>query len=144
MGSSASTGAPKPPDVFLGGVCGSTTWRADAAIPALLARRLTFYNPQVGPGEWHDGMIALEAAAKARARVLLFVITGETSAIGSMVEAAALCADPASRGRMLLVVHDYPGDADVDRGRKYLRDCARTHGVRLFADLGEALEGLRI
>jgi hypothetical protein len=34
-------------EVFLGGACNPTTWRATAAIPFLEAAGVTYYNPQV-------------------------------------------------------------------------------------------------
>lgn len=37
--------APELPEVFLGGSCNPTTWRADVAIPALDKFGITFYNP---------------------------------------------------------------------------------------------------
>lgn len=33
------------PEVFLGGSCNPTTWRADVAIPALDQLGISFYNP---------------------------------------------------------------------------------------------------
>lgn len=33
------------PEVFLGGSCNPTTWRADVAIPALNKLGISFYNP---------------------------------------------------------------------------------------------------
>lgn len=36
---------PELPEVFLGGSCNPTTWRADVAIPALDKCGITFYNP---------------------------------------------------------------------------------------------------
>lgn len=33
------------PEVFLGGSCNPTTWRADVAIPALNEFNISFYNP---------------------------------------------------------------------------------------------------
>jgi sodium-dependent dicarboxylate transporter 2/3/5 len=35
----------EPPEVFLGGSCNPTTWRADVAIPALQKLGISFYNP---------------------------------------------------------------------------------------------------
>lgn len=32
-------------EVFLGGSCNPTTWRADTAIPALQREGISFYNP---------------------------------------------------------------------------------------------------
>lgn len=36
---------PAAPEVFLGGSCNPTTWRADVAIPALDKLGISFYNP---------------------------------------------------------------------------------------------------
>ena len=73
--------------VFLGGACGSTTWRRDVAIPFLEAAGITYYNPQVD--EWYPELVQIEQKAKQSALVLLFVIGSETRAVVSMVEAAA-------------------------------------------------------
>lgn len=35
------------PEVFLGGSCNPTTWRADVAIPKLNELGITFYNPVI-------------------------------------------------------------------------------------------------
>jgi len=35
----------EPVEVFLGGSCNPTTWRADVAIPALKELGISFYNP---------------------------------------------------------------------------------------------------
>lgn len=34
-----------PPEVFLGGSCNPTTWRADVAMPELKKLGISFYNP---------------------------------------------------------------------------------------------------
>lgn len=41
----AATAAAAAPEVFLGGSCNPTTWRADVAIPALDKLGISFYNP---------------------------------------------------------------------------------------------------
>lgn len=41
----AAPGTPGAPEVFLGGSCNPTTWRADVAIPALDRLGISFYNP---------------------------------------------------------------------------------------------------
>lgn len=40
-----STTTNSGPEVFLGGSCNPTTWRADVAIPALKDLGISFYNP---------------------------------------------------------------------------------------------------
>ena len=43
--------------VFLGGVCGTTTWRKDMAIPILDDRNIKYFNPQVEEGQWDESLI---------------------------------------------------------------------------------------
>merc|ERR1712032_1767928 len=88
-------------DVFLGGSCNPTTWRADVAVPMLIHKGVTFFNPQVD--DWKPELVEIEAAAKARAKILLFVIDAQTRAISSMVEAAELVAS----GRNVVIVIQY-------------------------------------
>lgn len=72
--------------VFLGGACGPTSWRRDLAIPELGAAKIPFFNPQVE--EWSPELVDVEAAKKAEAGTLLFVISERTRSIASMIEAA--------------------------------------------------------
>jgi len=119
-------------EVFLGGACGATTWRDLKAIPELMKNGVSYYNPQCPEGAWHEGMIAEETTAKAKAAVMLFVISGETRGVASLVEASALIA---SGKHVCLVVEDIEMDAivegqhlgiherkDLNRGRRYLVD----------------------
>ncbi|MGH7743367.1 MAG: hypothetical protein ACREQ5_00895 [Candidatus Dormibacteria bacterium] len=76
-----------PPHVFPGGECGATTWRQDVAIPRLLAEGVSFYNPQIGVGEWHSGLIQIEAVAKGRATQMLIPIGSTTLGTVSLMEA---------------------------------------------------------
>ena len=66
-----SRAANKALDVFLGGMCGTTTWRKDA-MPLLDSLGKTYYNPQVDA--WHEGLMAEERRQKETCRILLFVI----------------------------------------------------------------------
>lgn len=72
--------------VFLGGACGPTSWRRDIAIPELGAAKIPFFNPQVE--EWSPELVDVEAAKKAEAGTLVFVISERTRSIASMIEAA--------------------------------------------------------
>lgn len=74
--------------VFLGGACGSTTWRAETAVPKLTAAGIPFFNPQLGEGEWDEAAVEREAVAKQAAGTLLFVFTSCTRAVSSCIEAA--------------------------------------------------------
>ncbi|GAB5370174.1 hypothetical protein AAMO2058_001469700 [Amorphochlora amoebiformis] len=71
-------------DVFLGGACNPTTWRKDVAIPIFKDKKVTYYNPQVE--NWTQDLIVLESLVKASSRILLFVLSGQTRAISSMIE----------------------------------------------------------
>jgi hypothetical protein len=92
--------------------------------------------------------VAVEQRAKVKSKLLLYVITTETRAIASMVEAAEL----ATSGRnMVLVLTDYTADdaasrgmsvdemKDLNRGRAYLADVAERHKCPTFEDINNAL-----
>ena len=136
--------------VFLGGACGSTTWRRAIAIPALEAAGVTYYDPQLGPGEWTPACEAAEMAAKDLAQVLLFVINGETRGVASVGEVAYLLG---SRRPLALSVTDLePGQVfegrplparecdDLNRGRIFLRTMAQREGVPVFPDVAGAVQ----
>lgn len=131
--------------VFLGGACGPTTWRRDIAIPALQAAGVSYYDPQLGIGEWNESREAEEMAAKDTAHVLMFVISRETRGVATVGEAAYYLA----AGRLLaLVVQDIPSDAafpdaerdDLNRGRIFVRTMARQQGVAIFDDVPSAVQ----
>eukprot|EP00466_Bigelowiella_natans_P007339 jgi/Bigna1/81355/fgenesh1_pg.80_\ len=71
-------------DVFLGGACNPTTWRKDVAEPIFDQQKVSYFNPQVE--EWTQELIVLESLVKASSRILLFVLSGQTRAISSMIE----------------------------------------------------------
>ena len=98
--------------VFLGGSCNPTTWRKDVAIPSLTKAGVSFYNPQVE--NWSPELVAVEAAAKKEAEVLLFVIDGQTRAIASMLEAAEYI----STGRRVVLVVQNIADGTEIAGSK--------------------------
>jgi raw len=135
--------------IFLGGSCNPTTWRKDTAMPFLEATGVAFYNPQVD--DWHEGLVKLEADAKAESEILLFVIDGQTRAIASILEATEYTV----AGRdVLLVIDDMVDGAEVDgekvsgrqlkdlnRARSYLRDLASRHDNALvFEDVEQAMQ----
>jgi hypothetical protein len=136
--------------VFLGGACGRTSWRQQIAIPALEAAGISYYDPQLGIGEWTEAREAAEMKAKAEAEVLLFVVSDQTRSVASIGEAAYLIAS----GRPLaLAVRDVPEGAvidenpvtpaergDLNRGRIFLRTMARTHGVPVFESIPDAVD----
>jgi raw len=138
------------PQVFLGGTCGATTWRQKIAIPALEAAQITYYNPQLGIGEWTESCEVLEQVAKAEAEVLLFNVGGEARGVASLAEVAYLLA--ANRPLALVIdlipeqawVEGHPVTAmerrDLNRGRIYVRSMAAQHGVPVFTRVAEAVD----
>jgi hypothetical protein len=46
-------------ELFLGGSCNPTTWRADIAIPLLEQAGVSYYNPQVD--NWYRELVEIEA-----------------------------------------------------------------------------------
>jgi len=107
---------------FLGGACGTTTWRKDVAVPALEKAGLKFWNPQVDDWAAEDkrlrmdgvagGMAEAEARAKAESAVLLFVLGPETRGIATLVEIAEVLGTPFQQ--VVLCVQPMPKGAVVD------------------------------
>ena len=126
--------------VFLGGTCGTSTWRREIAIPLLEAAGVEYYDPQLGLGEWTTACEAAEMRAKAEASVQLFVISGETRGVASIGEAAYLL----GAGRPLaLMVTDSEAVVEAERdelnrGRIFLRSMAKEHDVPVFTDAASA------
>lgn len=82
---------------------------------------VSYFNPQVS--NWDRRLLPIEREAKERCSVLLYVITGETLAVASMVEAAYYI----GRGRsVVLCVLDLPslGEVTVIEGMEV---CKNTH-----------------
>lgn len=135
--------------VFLGGACGTTTWRQNIAIPALEMAGVTYYNPQLGLGEWTEACEAAEMKAKAEADVLLFVISGKTRGVASVAEVSYLLA--ARRPLALALEFISPGTCidgdsvtaaecdDLNRGRIFVQTMAEQYGVPVFRTVDEAV-----
>jgi hypothetical protein len=93
--------------------------------------------------------------AKDEARVLLFVVAGETAGVAAIAEASYLLA---SRRPLALAVQDVEASAllngrrcgpeqaaDLNRGRLFLRAMARVHGVPVFTRVEDAVhEAIRL
>ncbi len=134
--------------VFLGGTAGHSTWRKKIAIPILEAEGVTYFNPQLGVGEWTPAHQKIEAEAKEKAEVWLFVVSEETRGVASLVEAAYRIG---SGGKLALVVRRIEEDdlfdsltlgelerKDLNRGRSYLVEVAEQNGMPVFEDVAEA------
>ncbi|CAH1282778.1 unnamed protein product [Diabrotica balteata] len=135
-------------DVFLGGSCNPTTWRADTAIPELQKNGISFYNPQVSM--WAPELVAQEYDAKQAASVLLFVIDSQTRSTVGMIEVAYLIAS----GRCVVVVaqpyekaQTIMGEVITDReyrdlvnAQRILLDLVKSKGVKVHKNLTTALQ----
>ncbi|XP_068910859.1 uncharacterized protein raw isoform X6 [Tenebrio molitor] len=135
-------------EVFLGGSCNPTTWRADTAIPELQKYGITFYNPQVS--RWVPELVAKEHDAKQAASVLLYVVDSQTRSTVGMIEVAYLVAS----GRCVVVVaHSYkPGQSimgetithreyrDLVEGQTTLLTLVKSKGIEVHKSLPSALQ----
>lgn len=139
-----------PPQVFLGGAAGSTTWRRDVAIPAFASAGITFYDPQLPLHAWTAASEAEEMRAKDAAQLLLFVINHETRGVATVAEVAYYM----GLGRQLaLAITDIPPGAtlyhqpltqheidDLNRGRLFVRTMANVHRVPVFETVHGAVQ----
>lgn len=137
-------------NVFLGGACGTTTWRQDTAMPMLKAAGLSYFNPQLGVGEWTEECEYLEQQAKAEADILLFVINGQTRGVASLAEVAYGIALKRSLVLVLSDIeegNDIEGNIisaaecrDINRGRFYVQSMAEMHLIPVFATVEAAVQ----
>jgi hypothetical protein len=125
--------------VFLGGSCGDTTWRVDIAIKRLQDTDIAYFNPQVAV--WDESCIKKENDAKAACTILLFVIDNSTRAVMSIAEA---CLYMGEGRNVVLVVQDIVRDgddvADLNRGRKFVKEIADAKKVPVFANVDHAMD----
>jgi hypothetical protein len=70
--------------VFLGGTCGSSTWRNEL-IP-MLGENVQFFNPQLPPGAWNEEAQKVEDWHRKNDDIILYVITPEMEGFYSFVE----------------------------------------------------------
>lgn len=113
------------PVVGLFGTCGDSKWR-DKVIPLLQAAGIEFYNPVVE--NWTEECMKIEADHAANDQVIMFVITGETTAIASMAESGWLALQAKLRGQNFIAVledmNPEPSEAllRINKTRKLLRN----------------------
>ncbi|XP_036321353.1 uncharacterized protein LOC118735609 isoform X2 [Rhagoletis pomonella] len=138
-----------PVEVFLGGSCNPTTWRADVAIPALKELGISFYNPQVS--DWTPDLIELEHRAKEKARVLFFVMDSETRASAGAIEAAHIAGQNCKQ--LVLVLHPYKRNQsilneqisqqeyiDLRRNQLILKELVTRRGLPVMDDIPSGLQ----
>lgn len=70
--------------VFLGGTCGSSTWREEL-IPQL-GENIEYFNPQLPPGAWNQEAQKVEDFHRETDDICLYVITPEGEGFYSFVE----------------------------------------------------------
>lgn len=142
------------PHVFLGGVCGENTYRADIAIPVLEKYGISYFNPQIVDStrsdglRWSDSRIDIEAEMKNNCPQLLFVVSGDARGTTSILEAV----EYVCYGSFVhLVVDEIPDGTvidgsiitgrelrDLNRARKYL--CSVTHRRRKHVPIHATVE----
>lgn len=131
---------------------GTNTWRNDKAIPELKKNALTFFNPQTSSEAMalcSRRLLPIEAASMDNARVLLFVILGNSLSVKAMCEAAyyiglgrkvVMCLE---RMPETLIIEGKPLSReawkDFERGRRYLSDMANREAVPIFDNIPEAI-----
>ncbi|XP_030377578.1 uncharacterized protein LOC115626365 isoform X2 [Scaptodrosophila lebanonensis] len=139
----------EPVEVFLGGSCNPTTWRADVAIPALKRYGISFYNPQVS--DWTPDLIELEHRAKEKARVLFFVMDSETRASAGAIEAAHIAGQNCKQ--LVLVLHPYKPNQkilneplsqqeylDLNRNQLILKELVSRRGLPVLDNIPSGLQ----
>ena len=65
--------------------CGRSTWRKEF-VEQYEELDIEFFNPQVGLGEWHPGMVDDENRHLAEDEIILFPVTDESTGQGSLAE----------------------------------------------------------
>lgn len=131
--------------VGLFGTCGASRWREDVVIPILEAEGVEYFNPVVP--HWNEEAQKNEAEHGATDRVIMLVITGETTGIASMAESGWLATQGVLRGQTLvMVLQDMETEPDPSLRINKTRALLRRHiaalpegtSVVLFDDIAEA------
>ena len=110
--------------VFMGGTCGSSTWRKD--LTKMLGEDVEAFNPVVP--DWTPECQAVEDAHKANDDVVLFVITPETPGTYSISEITRSSITQPER-TMICVIPEANGKSfeahEVKAWNKILKDCKK-------------------
>ena len=114
------------PTIGLFGTCGKSAWRAPF-VEKYTAEGIPFFNPQLPPGTWKPECAVDEARHLAEDEILLFPITSETYAVGSLAETgfSILNAIKLDDRRFFIgLIHDTLDEElmqDADRAKESLR-----------------------
>lgn len=144
------------PTVGLFGTCGGSRWR-EPFEAAFRERGIPYFNPQLPEGTWTPESIPEEHRHLTEDEIVVFPVTDETTAVGSLGEVgfSVMTAIDTGRGRLRHVIVmiapdcNAPGASpeaikDSVRGRKLVRsrvaeEASRLHNVHLVDTLEEAL-----
>lgn len=107
--------------IGLFGTCGGSKWR-DKFIKTYQRKNIDFYNPQVPDGTWTPECATIEAEHLANDRIILFPITNETYAFGSLSEIGfsilnAIKLD-SRRYFLVFIANDLIPELDDEKSRK--------------------------
>ncbi|KAG5683244.1 hypothetical protein PVAND_012537 [Polypedilum vanderplanki] len=140
------------PEVFLGGSCNPTTWRADVAMPELKKLGISFYNPQVS--QWTPDLLQLEHRAKMKARVLFFVMDSQTRASAAAIEVAHIAGQ--NQKPLILVLQPYKRNQqifnesiseeeflDLSRNQKILKQLVSRRGLPVHENILLGLQKIK-
>lgn len=133
--------------VGLFGTCGNSKWR-DSVIPVLEANGIEYFNPVIL--DWNEECMKNEVLHASLDRVILLVITGETTGIASMAESGWIAAQAILRGQcLIMVIEDVDPSLDSNElrinktralMRKYILSLPKESGVYLFDNINDAVE----
>jgi hypothetical protein len=128
--------------IGLFGTCGDSKWREEIAIPILQSMGVEYFNPVVA--NWTAECAENEVRHATTDRVLMLVITGETTGIASMAESGWQALMASNNGQALVfVLQDMPPSDEekalrINKTRNLLRQYAKKAGSNLFDDIAEA------
>jgi hypothetical protein len=116
--------------VGLFGTCGHSTWRSKF-IESFNKNNIKFYNPQLGDGEWIPDRAAeyiqIENYNLKNNELILFPVTDETTAQGSLAEIGFSVADTIRNiGERYLIIYVSPKCNDPDALDAQIEDSERS------------------
>lgn len=138
---------PSEPFVFLGGACGTTSWRTDQAIPELEKRAINYFNPQVPNNQWSPELMQAEFDAREKATCLLFVFDPSTRGIVTFVEIAYHIGQDSKN----IIIVNLPGEfktnnseelKDIIRGKSYILDLSKRKNIKIYTSVSEAIQSI--